>query len=41
MVGSEQRPDDAEGHGWKLGQDTEATDEDQAADDSEGHGFRV
>jgi hypothetical protein len=41
VAGSEQRPtDDAEGHGFRWGQDTEATDEDQVADDTEGHGGR-
>ena len=47
MAGTEQRPDDVEGHGlrfpddaeghaYKLMQDTEAVDEDQAGDDTEG-----
>jgi hypothetical protein len=30
-------PDDAEGHGFRWGQDTDAVDEDQVADDVEGH----
>jgi hypothetical protein len=30
MAGTEQRPDDTEGHGYKWGQDAEAVDEDQA-----------
>ena len=30
-------PDDAEGHGFRWGQDTEAADEDQVADDVQGH----
>ena len=42
MAGSEQRPtDEVEGHGYKLGQDTEAVDEDRGGripDDAEGHG---
>ena len=43
MAGSEQRPtDDTEGHGFRWGQDTEATDEDHAdGDDAEGHRFRL
>ena len=36
MAGSQQGPDDVEGH--RLGQDTEAANEEQAAtDDVEGH----
>lgn len=34
----QQRPnEDAEGHGYRWGQDTQATDEDQVADDTQGH----
>ena len=40
MAGSEQRPDDVEGHGIKFRQDPDATDEDQAGDDTEGHAYR-
>jgi hypothetical protein len=41
MAGSEQRPDDVEGHVRRY-QDTEAVDEDQAVkDDTEGHGRRL
>ena len=38
--GSEQRPDDTEGHGIKFRQDPDAADEDQIGDDTEGHGYR-
>jgi hypothetical protein len=37
MAGSEQRPDDVEGHMPFRRQDTEATDEDQVGDDTQGH----
>jgi hypothetical protein len=37
MAGTEQRPDDTEGHGRRGNQDTEAVDEDQTIDDTEGH----
>jgi hypothetical protein len=30
-------PDDVEGHIKRIGQDTEAVDEDQAGDDTQGH----
>jgi hypothetical protein len=40
MAGTEQRPDDTEGHGFRWSQDTEAVDETQAGDDTEGHGLR-
>jgi hypothetical protein len=34
----QQRPDEeVEGHGFRWGQDTEATKEDQVADDTQGH----
>jgi hypothetical protein len=38
MAGSEQGPDDVEGH--RLRQDTEAADETKAATDAEGHALR-
>jgi hypothetical protein len=33
-------PDDAEGHGYRWNQDTEAVDEDEATDATEGHAGR-
>jgi hypothetical protein len=38
MAGTEQRPDDTEGHGYRRPtQDTEAVDDTLAAEDTEGH----
>jgi hypothetical protein len=43
MAGSEQRPDDVEGHSFRVKQDTEADDDrgHRVPDDTEGHGYRL